>query len=84
MSPLNTPTPKPTEDVETEAEDSLEALRAKLVAQRAARKVCLEKHKRTTFMATETAKSTTFFDPQKLQERLTDASQEEDETAADS
>ncbi len=82
MSPLNTPTPKPS--VKVAPDDSLEILREKLFAQRAARKACLAKHKRTTFMATETAKATTFFDPAKLQERLTDASQEEDEQADDS
>ena len=79
MSPLDVPTPKAA--AEDTAEDSLEVLREKLLAQRAARKECLAKHKRTTFMAVETVKLTTYYDPRKLQERLTDDDPEEDESS---
>ena len=83
MSPLDLPTPK-TDDADVTTDDSLEELRTKLKEQRAARQVCLAKHKRTTFMAVESAKNTTYYDPQKLQERLTEPSQEEDVPADES
>jgi len=84
MNPLDVPTPPTDATTDGKPDDSLELLRETLKAQRAARKKCLAKHKRTTFMAVETAKSTTYYDPSKLQERLTDDAEEEDEPAADS
>jgi hypothetical protein len=67
---LDIPTPPSSDET---PDESLEMLRAKLKKQRAAQKACLAKHKRTTFLAVEVAKKgTTFFDPEKLREKLED------------
>jgi len=64
-------TPTPPSSGEDGPDESLEVLRAKLKAQRVAQKACLAKHKRTTFMAVETAKKgTTFYDAKALREKL--------------
>ena len=76
---MSTTPPLLPDDTNDEVEDSLEDLQAKLVAQRATRKACLEKHKQTTFMAVEAVKGTTHFDTRKLKERLKESSQEPDE-----
>ena len=65
---LTAPTP-PTGD--ESPDDSLKILREKLKEQRVARQASLAKHKRTTCIAVETAKSlTTFYDPKKIREAL--------------
>jgi len=80
MSSLNLPTPASSED---EVGDSLEALRAQLKAQRVEQKQSLAKHKRTTFLAVETAKKgTTFYDAVKLREALV-ADEDEDASTQD-
>ena len=62
-----------------EVDEDLEALRAKLKAQRAVQKASLAKHKRTTFMAVETAqKGTTYFDPAKLKAKLDEEGEQDD------
>jgi hypothetical protein len=72
MSALNgnTPAPQPSSDDDA-GQESLEALRRELVAQREKRKACLERQKKTTFVAVESAKkSTTYYDPEKLRKAL--------------
>jgi len=76
IEPTVEPTPNP--------EDSLEALRERLLAQRNKRRETLAKHKRTTHMAIESAKrgGTTYLDPIKLQEELRKYQEEQDEAPA--
>ena len=76
--------PTPPDDVEDEPDESLEALKAKLKAQRVAQKACLAKHKRTSFMVVETAmRGTTFYDAKTLRERLADDEVVEDRLGAE-
>jgi len=80
VSALDFPTPD-TDQTEDAPEESLEALREKLRAQRVTQKACLVRHKKTTFLAVETVrKGTTFFDPEALREKL---DEDEDETESD-
>lgn len=69
MSGLDGNTPvQPSDDGEQE---SLEALRRELKEQRVKRKDCLERQKKTTFVATESAKrGTTFYDAEKIRKAL--------------
>jgi hypothetical protein len=77
---LDTPTPASID--EDGADESLEALRAKLKEQRIAQRACLAKHKRTTFLAVETArKGTTFYDAKKIRESL--AAEEDEATSSE-
>ena len=79
MSNLDTPTPDQGDDTPG---DSLEALRAQLIAQRVRQKASLAKHKRTTCLAVETAaRGTTYYDPEKLKEKLLE--QEQDAAASE-
>jgi len=75
MSSVNLPAPSTSKD----EGDSLKELRAQLKAQRIEQKQSLAKHKRTTFLAVETAKKgTTFYNAAKLREAL---ALEEDDAA---
>jgi hypothetical protein len=71
MSGLNGNTPVQPSDADDSDQASLEALREELKEQRVKRKACLERQKRTTFVATESAKrGTTFYDAEKLRKAL--------------
>jgi len=77
MSDLSTPTPAST-DSNDGADDNLESLREKLRAQRAQQRASLEKHKKTTFSAVESArKGTSYFDAKRIQEILDEEEDEE-------
>ena len=78
MSDLSTPTPAPAGASSGDSDDSLEALRAKLKEQRAEQKACLAKHKKTTFLAVETARrGTTHLDLKRIHAALEDDSDDE-------
>jgi hypothetical protein len=71
MSGLNGITPVQPSDGDECSQDSLEALRQELKEQRAKRKACLERQKKTTFVATESAKrGTTFYDAERIRKSL--------------
>lgn len=79
MSPSNTPA-SPGHD-EDAVEDTLEALRARLLTQRATQKASFARHKQTTSLCIETArKSTIYIDPAILQAKL-DEDEDEAKTA---
>lgn len=71
MTGLNGNTPAQPSDADDGGQESLEALRQELKEQRVKRKACLERQKKTAFVATEAAKrGTTFYDAEKLRKSL--------------
>jgi hypothetical protein len=71
MSGLNGNTPVQPSDADEGGQDSLEALRQELKEQRVKRKACLERQKKTTFVAVESAKKgTTYYDVDKVRKAL--------------